>query len=112
MRSILIGTIKEIPKGKSKKFSVRLGKEDQEGFVINYKGNFFAYLNRCCHISLPLDWGDNDFFSEDQKFLICKNHGALYQPDSGECVGGPCGGQFLEKVPLKVKKGKIFAGLP
>ncbi|MBI2916124.1 MAG: Rieske 2Fe-2S domain-containing protein [Elusimicrobia bacterium] len=110
-REILVGKVQEIPSGRSKKFSFKKEGDTLEAFVIHYKGNFYAYLNRCRHVSLPLDFGDNDFFSSDGKFLSCKNHGALYSPESGECVAGPCYGSFLETVPVEVREGNIYCSI-
>jgi hypothetical protein len=34
-------------------------------------------------------------FDTTGQFLICATHGALYQPDSGACAGGPCHGGLI-----------------
>ena len=34
-------------------------------FVIRHQGGFFAYLNRCGHIAVPLDFMPGEFFTED-----------------------------------------------
>ena len=79
--------------------------------MVRFKGKLFGYLNRCRHVALPLDWGDNDFFSRDKKFLICKNHGAVYAPDSGICLSGPCSDAGLIKIPVTVEKNKLYLEL-
>ena len=104
-----VAKTKDIPEGSSKKIQLKKGKETQEGFVLHSKGHFFAYVNRCPHVSLPLDWGDGDFLTSDGKFALCKNHGALFEIETGECVDGPCTGEFLEKIPLEIKGGRINA---
>lgn len=83
-----------------------------EAMLINYEGDVFAYLNRCRHIALSLDWVDNQFFSEDKRYLICANHGATYEPRTGECIWGPCAGAHLQGVPLEFEDGNIFACCP
>lgn len=83
-----------------------------EALLLNHEGEFFAYANRCCHIQLSLDWVDNHFFSADKRYLICANHGATYEPSTGECVWGPCFGACLEVVPLVISKEKILAYCP
>ncbi len=98
----------EVKEGVSKKFLIKKGRENIEGFVFRRKGNYYAYRNRCQHVSLPLDWGDNDFFTIDKRFLACKNHGALYLPETGECVSGPCAGRFLESLEITLESGKLF----
>ncbi len=99
---------KDIPEGSSRKIKLKNGEETQEGFVIRQNNRFFAYWNRCPHISLPLDWGSEDFLTSDGKYSICRNHGALFQIETGECVDGPCVGESLEKIPLKVVGNKIM----
>ncbi|CAI5725223.1 unnamed protein product [Hyaloperonospora brassicae] len=46
-----------------------------------------AFLNRCPHALLELDWDDSDFFCEG--FLFCKAHAAFFDPDTGVCLRGP-----------------------
>jgi len=40
--------------------------------------------------------------SHDRKFILCANHGAIFNFDDGYCVSGPCAAQSLESVPLVV----------
>jgi nitrite reductase/ring-hydroxylating ferredoxin subunit len=108
----LVGQIGELAHGESKKFTLRCGGIGVEAFLISYEGNLHAYLNRCRHIALSLDWLDNQFFSEDKRFLICANHGATYEPKTGECIWGPCAGASLQGVPLEIEGQKIFARCP
>jgi nitrite reductase/ring-hydroxylating ferredoxin subunit len=108
----LVGQVGELAHGESKKFSLRCGGSRVEALLINYEGGLHAYLNRCRHIGLSLDWVDNQFFSEDKRFLICANHGATYEPATGECVWGPCAGAALLDVPLEIEGQKIFARCP
>ena len=110
-KKVRIARVKEIKEGQSKKFLLKEDEETLECFLICHKKKFHAYVNRCQHVSLPLDWGDNDFFTEDKKLLMCKNHGALYLPHSGECIEGPCAGLSLKKVPLEIEGDGIYAVL-
>jgi nitrite reductase/ring-hydroxylating ferredoxin subunit len=111
-RRKLVARVGELEHGRTKKFRLKCGGDTVEAFLVSYAGAYYAYLNRCKHISLSLDWVDNRFFTEDNRYLICANHGATYEPTSGECVWGPCLGAFLQSVPLEVAQGKIFAFCP
>ncbi len=82
--------------------------EKAVGFVIRYRDEAHAYINRCAHIQVELDWQHGQFFDDDERFLICATHGAIYSPDSGVCVAGPCKGQRLEKLLTEEKDGEIF----
>jgi nitrite reductase/ring-hydroxylating ferredoxin subunit len=59
-----------------------------EGFVVNFGGRYYAYINYCIHAGTPLDWWPNEFFNNDRQFLTCGTHGSLYDPNTGKCAGG------------------------
>ncbi|MBI3030148.1 MAG: Rieske 2Fe-2S domain-containing protein [Candidatus Rokubacteria bacterium] len=86
--------------GQAASFRLRCGDRDVEGFVVNHDGRFFAYVNRCAHAGTTLDWWPNEFFAEDGRHLICATHGAVYLPDTGLCVAGPCPGAALTPLPV------------
>jgi nitrite reductase/ring-hydroxylating ferredoxin subunit len=111
-RRKLVGRVGELDEGATKKFALRNGETAVEAFLLNYNGALYAYVNRCRHIALSLDWVDNRFFTEDGRHLICANHGATYEPATGECVWGPCFGAFLKRVPLEIAEEKVFAVCP
>lgn len=75
-----------------------------ELLLLRKNKKFFAYKNECKHISIPLDWGDSNFLTDDKKFIVCRNHGALYLPETGECIEGPCFGTHLEKIDITKRK--------
>jgi nitrite reductase/ring-hydroxylating ferredoxin subunit len=104
----------ELQPGESKKFLLPIRGADEECFLINYAGQFHAYVNRCRHVPMAMDWVDNQFFAEQGRYLTCQTHNAYYQPDSGECVAGPPGtcGKFLYRVPLEAAAGVIYATPP
>jgi nitrite reductase/ring-hydroxylating ferredoxin subunit len=110
----VVARAEEIPPGQSRKFMLPIGGADEECFVINFRGGFHAYVNRCRHIPIAMDWVDNHFFAEGGRYLMCQTHGALYEPASGECLAGPAGacGKFLFRVPLEVEQGVIYARVP
>ena len=41
------------------------------------------------------------------KFIICATHGAIYQPETGLCVGGPCKGKKLTTMPFEIEEDSI-----
>ena len=104
----LIGAVSELAPGMTKKFNLINGKYNLEGMLLNYQGSLYAYVNRCPHIGLSLDWVDNQFFSIDGRYLMCANHGATFEPATGECIWGPCVGTALQSVPLEIEADKVF----
>jgi nitrite reductase/ring-hydroxylating ferredoxin subunit len=108
----LVGSAGELTHGTSKKFSLRRGSREFEALLVNYQGNLFAYVNRCPHTGITLDWVNNQFFSVDNRYLMCATHGAVFEPPSGECIWGPCVGLSLQSVPIEIENGQVYARLP
>ena len=77
-------------------------------FVVRWHTSLFAYVNECQHQSTELDWNAGDFFDESKLYLMCATHGALYEPDSGLCVSGPCRGARLTGVAVHERDGCVF----
>lgn len=71
-------------------------------FAIRHRGRVYAYLNRCAHLAVELDWNPGEFFDSTGEFLICATHGARYHPASGACSSGRCNGKGL--VALKTEE--------
>ncbi len=88
--------------GSGVRFVIEPGGRALPAFAIRYRGRVHGYLNVCAHQELELDWLPGVFFAADGARLICAAHGALYAPDTGRCVGGPCGGgASLVKLPIR-----------
>ena len=100
--------------GESLKFMLPIRGTDEECFLINFGGEFHAYVNRCRHVPMAMDWVDNQFFAEDGQYLMCQTHNAYYEPASGECIAGPptaCG-KYLYRVLTEIDDGVIYARPP
>jgi nitrite reductase/ring-hydroxylating ferredoxin subunit len=109
-----VGFTRNLKPGESLKFLMPIRGVDEECFVINYRGHFHAYVNRCRHVPMAMDWVDNQFFAEQGRYLMCQTHNAYYEPMTGECIAGPqsaCG-KYLYCVPLEIEKGVIYARVP
>jgi len=109
---VLVARTDELAPGRTKKFLLPCGGSEIEAFVVNHDGSFHAYVNRCCHIPMSMDWVENQFLTEDGAYIQCATHGALYDPTSGQCLAGPPLGQRLTVVPVVVRDGLIWAGCP
>src|SRR5271154_254941 len=100
--------------GESLKFMLPIRGADEECFLVNFGSEFHAYVNRCRHVPMAMDWVDNQFFAERGRYLMCQTHNAYYEPSNGECIAGPpdtCG-KMLYRVPLEIDDGNIFARPP
>jgi nitrite reductase/ring-hydroxylating ferredoxin subunit len=94
--------------GKGIRFPLTVSGEDGTGFVVRYDGAVYAYLNRCAHVPIELDWNEGDFFESSGLYLMCSTHGAIYTPDSGRCAGGPCRGGRLRPIMVFEKDNQVF----
>lgn len=102
----------ELAPGQSRKFVLACDGRELECFVVNYRGRLRAFVNQCRHIPMTLDWVENQFFDEAGDYLLCPTHGALYEPEGGECVIGPACGKALFAVPLEERDGDVLALCP
>jgi nitrite reductase/ring-hydroxylating ferredoxin subunit len=102
----------DLAPGQSLTFALECDGRRVEAFLINYRQRFYAYVNRCRHLPLTLDWVENRFFSTDGTHLLCATHGAVYRPDTGECIDGPPCGRLLFRVPIRIVGTRILARCP
>ena len=89
-------------------FPLGSGEWPMRAFVIQHQGKVRAYVNRCPHAGHLLNWGTDTVFTPDHSQLICTSHDALFDPDSGKCVGGPCIGRRLRAVKIEIIDGQIW----
>jgi nitrite reductase/ring-hydroxylating ferredoxin subunit len=53
------------------RFEVEWHGRREPAFVVRYRGRVHAYLNRCGHIPVELDWNEGEFFDISGLYLIC-----------------------------------------
>jgi nitrite reductase/ring-hydroxylating ferredoxin subunit len=75
-------------------------------FAIRFDGQAHAYLNRCAHVAMEMDYQPNQFFDPTGRWLMCATHGAVYHPQTGACRGGPCRGGLV-KIELTEADGVV-----
>lgn len=94
--------------GKGVRFPVTAGGEDASGFAVRHQGTVHAYLNRCAHVPMELDWNEGEFFESSGMYLMCSTHGAIYSPQTGKCEGGPCRGGRLRAIMVTEIDKQVF----
>ncbi|MHB1231729.1 MAG: Rieske (2Fe-2S) protein [Burkholderiales bacterium] len=94
--------------GKGVRFEVPWAGETMPAFVVRYDGRPVAYLNRCGHVPVELDFNAGEFFDLSGLYFVCATHGALYAPESGACVGGPCAGRGLKRLAVLEREGNVY----
>jgi len=77
-------------------------------FAMRFEGRVVAYINRCLHVPVELDWQPGEFLDGDKRWIICSVHGATYEPADGRCVGGPCGRGRLRSIALEERQGQVY----
>ncbi|WP_312303244.1 Rieske (2Fe-2S) protein [Diaphorobacter nitroreducens] len=92
--------------GRAVAFDVRYYGQICRAFAIRYQGRVHAYLNRCTHVPMEMDYQEGQFFDDTGRWLLCATHGAAYQPDTGACAGGPCRGGLV-KIALSEEGGRV-----
>ena len=78
-------------------------------FILRYENQLYAYQNSCPHLNIPLNWQPDDFLSLEQTHIQCSTHGALFNPNDGQCIVGPSSGDKLTSLPIELSDdGKIW----
>lgn len=94
----------DVEEGSARGFQVG----DQHLIVVKYQQQYHVYRNQCPHLGIPLEWQPDDFMDLGGDLLRCATHGALFLPDTGECVSGPCAGDALTAVGFTVRDGALL----
>ena len=97
----------DIPDGEAIAVDAVLPDGEESLIVLRFGAAVHAYLNICPHAGRPLDWAPGKFLLS-KGALVCAAHGASFLAASGACIGGPCRGQGLRRVPVRVEDGEVF----
>lgn len=76
-------------------------------FIVLKQGAVYGYRNSCPHTGAPLDWMPHCFLDPEGGFIQCAMHGALFRADNGECLRGPCAGQSLVPISVRVIDSRV-----
>lgn len=102
----LCSSVDLVDQGDAVPFDVQYHGRTARGFAIRFEGAAYAYLNQCTHVPIEMDYQPNRFFDSTGRWLMCSTHGAMYQPETGRCVGGPCRGGLI-KISLTEQNGVV-----
>lgn len=97
-----------VERGQALVFDVLQYGQPVRAFALRYDGEVVAYLNRCLHVPVEMDWQPGVFLDSEQRFILCSTHGASYEPLDGRCVGGPCGRGRLTAVEVREIDGQVY----
>ena len=95
-------------RGRALVFDVLQYGEPVRAFALRFEGSVVAYLNRCLHVPVEMDWRPGEFLDSDKRFILCSTHGAAYEPQDGRCVAGPCGRGRLTALQVSEIDGQVY----
>ncbi len=105
---VRLGPLDQIPDPGARNFVLQIGDGYFFGFAVRKGDEVHGYVDRCPHMGLPLAQKLDAYLTPDAGLITCSWHGALFQPDDGLCVGGPCTGASLTPWPLATRDGMLF----
>ena len=105
--NVALCALDDISEPGSRGFVLQIGEARFHGFVVRRGGQVHGYVDRCPHAGLPLAQKLDDYLTPTGDLIACSWHGALFDIDTGACVGGPCVGQALRPWPVVALDGFI-----
>jgi nitrite reductase/ring-hydroxylating ferredoxin subunit len=99
----------EIPDGGATAIDAMLTDGEESVILLRHGEQVHAYLNICPHTARRLDYAPGKFLLKSDT-LICAVHGATFNQGDGLCVAGPCRGEHLRAVVVRVEDGEIYLG--
>ncbi len=83
------------------------GEEHKEAILLRDEEGVVSWLNYCQHFThIKLDKGSGAELRNGE--VICTNHGAYFEVDSGRCTYGPCEGAYLTEVAVAVEDEAVY----
>ncbi len=98
----------DIEDGTSQRFTAEIAGTPKSVLAVRRGETVHAYVNSCPHIGAPLDFLPGRFLNAEGTHILCANHGALFRIEDGYCVSGPCAGDGLEPLEIRVEEKIVF----
>lgn len=97
----------EMPDGEAIAIDAALGDGEENLILLRQGDQVRAWFNICPHAGRRLDWAPGKFLIS-RGLLVCAVHGASFRTEDGECIGGPCRGESLRAVALRIEDGDVL----
>ncbi|MFC6961159.1 Rieske (2Fe-2S) protein [Halocatena marina] len=104
-----IVSVDEVPRETTFLFTVRETStdEERESILVRSNGEITGWLNYCQHFThIRLDKGSGAEMRDDE--IVCTNHVAMFEADTGRCTFGPCDGAYLEDIEITIDDGSVY----
>jgi nitrite reductase/ring-hydroxylating ferredoxin subunit len=66
------------------------------------QGGLRAFLDVCPHQGRSLEFAPGEYLLDEREVLICPHHGASFELAGGACLSGPCAGDRLTRIEVRV----------
>jgi nitrite reductase/ring-hydroxylating ferredoxin subunit len=103
--------LNELPQTGARGFNL-YGHENDDVFVVKCGDLLRTYRNSCPHQpGTTMPWRKHEYLDKDCQHIVCHGHGARFTLEEGLCLLGPCKGQFLQAVPLRIEDERYLSVL-
>ena len=106
--NIRLCPLAEIAEPGARNFVLQIREAFFHGFVVRQGDEIRGYVDSCPHAGLPLARKLDGYLTPKKDLIACSWHGALFRPEDGLCVGGPCAGTSLKPWPVRVEDGWLI----
>lgn len=107
MSPVVITAVENVPDDSSYLFRVRGPEDDvREAILVRLADGVACWINECQHFThISLDKGDGAPIRDGE--IVCANHGAMFEQETGKCTFGPCEGAYLPGIDTAVEDGDV-----
>jgi len=91
----------DVPDGGGREWVHGSGEAALRVLLLRRGATVWAYVNRCPHFALPLNYEPDVFWTYDADTVMCAHHSAMFRFDDGACYDGPCQGHRLASLPVR-----------
>lgn len=80
---------------------------EKEAILVRLDDVVTGWLNYCQHYThIKLDKGSGAELRDDE--IVCTNHAAYFESDTGLCTFGPCEGAYLNELDVTVVDDGVY----
>jgi nitrite reductase/ring-hydroxylating ferredoxin subunit len=97
----------ELTEGQYREFRVETDGETIFLVATRFQDRPRVWHNVCPHQGRALNFAPDRFITDDEGHLVCCAHGAVFEPDQGRCISGPCQNAELRSVAIEEHDGRI-----
>jgi nitrite reductase/ring-hydroxylating ferredoxin subunit len=103
--------IDDVPENGAISVDIELTCSQSSFIVTRCNGQVHAYRNLCPHAGRRLDWAPGKILHKD-RVLVCAVHGASFRIETGLCISGPCRGEQLESIRVRIEGDAVLLDEP